>query len=135
MHKVISKTGWSNRGFTLSEVIIASLLLVVAMVPILQALAGAHRTDIAIERKTRSLQLAQAKVEDIRARSIYNYSTDFTDASSSVDGLYLCKVVDSAVTAELRAIDVSVGYDENGNDVLDSGEVHVTLNTLVAKRW
>lgn len=129
------KTRKASKGFTLSEVLVASLLALVAMVPILRALGGAHRIDVDIERKTRSLQLAQAKLEDIRARSIYSYDTNFNDNSSSVDGRYLCKVGDASVSADLRAIVVSVGYDENNNSSLESNEVKVTLTTLLAKRW
>ena len=129
------KTRKASKGFTLSEVLVASLLALVAMVPILRALGGAHRIDIDIERKTRSLQLAQAKLEDIRARSIYSYGTNFNDNSSSVDGQYLCKVGDASVSADLRAIVVSVGYDENNNSSLESNEVKVTLTTLLARRW
>ena len=113
----------------------ASLLLTIVMVPILKGLTSAHTIDVKVERRMRSLTLAEAKLEDIKARSIYNYSTDFNDASSSLEGAYLCKVVDSAVSSDLRKILLSVGYDENGNNLLDGAEVEVTLKTLLARRW
>lgn len=125
----------SRSGFTLAEVVVASLLMVVAMVPILKALTGAHRIDVKIERRTRSLQLAQARLENIRAESIYSYETNFNDPSSSMDGSYLCKVRDRSVAADLRAISLSVGYDQNGNGILEVDEVEVDLNTLLARRW
>ena len=111
------------------------MLLVVVMVPILRALTGAHTLDIRIERRSRSLTLAETKLEDIKARSIYNYGTDFNDSSSSVEGAYFCKVTDTAVSSNLRTILLSVGYDQNGNSTLESNEVEVTLKTLLAKRW
>jgi Tfp pilus assembly protein PilV len=135
MSKTKSATRNIPAAFTLTEVIVASLLLAVAMVPILKALSGAHRLDTKIERRTRSLQLAQAKLEDIRAKSVYTYDTNFNDASSAVDVAYIGKVVDTPVTAELRKIQVSVGYDDNTNSVLDGDEVEVTVETLLAKRW
>jgi Tfp pilus assembly protein PilV len=123
------------KGLTLVEVLVASLLLTLVMAPILRALTIAHTEDIKIERRMRSLTLAEAKLEDIRARSIYNYSTNFNDSSSSIEGAYLCKVTDTPVNAKLRTILLSVGYDENGNSSLGADEVEVTLKTLLAKRW
>lgn len=122
-------------GFTLTEVVVASALLIVAMVPILKALTSAHVVGAIIEHKTRSLTLAQAKLDDIRARSIYNYSGTFEETSTSLDGLYLCTVTDSGSGTDLRTVSVSVGYDSNTNNILDSGETDVTLTTLLARRW
>lgn len=122
-------------GFTLTEVIIASLLLAIAMVPILKALTGAHRIDTKIERRMRSLNLARAKLEDIRARSIYNYDTDFNESNTNLEGRYLCKIGDEVAAQDLRSISVRVGYDENDNADLGSDEVEARLDTLLARRW
>ncbi len=111
------------------------MLLTLVMVPILKGLTSAHALDIKVERRMRSLTLAEAKLEDIRGRSIYNYSLDFNDPSSSVDGAYLCRLADTSAGVDLRSIVVSVGYDENSNGVLEGGEVEVTLKTLIARRW
>lgn len=123
------------KGFTLTEVLVAAMLLTLVMVPILKGLTSAHALDINVERRMRSLTLAEAKLEDIRGRSIYNYGLDFNDSSSSLEGDYLCKVTDTAVSGELRTIVLSVGYDKNSNGVLEGGEVEVTLKTLIARRW
>lgn len=122
-------------GFTVTEVVIASALLIIAIVPILKALTSAHVTNTVIERKTRSLTLARAKLDEIRARSIYNYSSTFTETSTPLDGLYLGDVKDTSKGTNLREIVISVGYDLNGNNVLETDEVEVTLTTLVARRW
>jgi len=122
-------------GFTLTEVVVASALLIIAIVPILKALTSAHVTAAVIERRTRSLTLAQAKLDEIKARSVYNYNSSFAEANTSLDGLYLCKVVDSGQGTDLRTITVSVGYDLDGNGILNITEIEVTLVTLVAKRW
>lgn len=126
------------KGFTLTEVVVASLLLAAALIPILKALTVAHETDVKVEQRTRSLVLAQAKLDEIKAKSVYSWSDDFADPSSSVDGAYLCKVVESAVPGRLTLIlkdfEVSVGYDDNNNSVLEATEIQVTLRTLVAKR-
>ncbi len=124
-----------NGGFTLTEVAMASALLIIALVPILKALTSAHVTTTAIDRKTSSLILAQAKLDEIKARSIFHYSETFTETNSSLEGSYLCNVEDSSVNANLRKITVSVGYDLNGTSTLETDEIKVTLATLVAKRW
>ncbi len=128
-------TSYAQAGFTLTEVVVASALLIIAIVPILKALTGAQVTSTIIERKTRSLTLAQAKLDAIRALSIYNYSSNFVETSTSLDGPYLCSVVDTTVSSNLRTIEISVGYDLNNNNELEADEVEVTLATLVARRW
>jgi len=124
-------------GFTLTEVVVASALLIIAMVPILKALTSAHVTSTIIERRTRSLTLAQAKLDEIRARSIYHWGLpgSFAEQNTSLDGAYLCDVlVNPAGSQSLREIVVAVGYDFDGDGILLPAEVEVTLSTLVAKR-
>ncbi len=123
-------------GFTLTEVVVASGLLIIAIVPILKALTSAQVTGAIIERRTRSLILAQAKLDEIRARSIYDWGlpTSFREMNTSLDGQYLCTVLDIPKSPNLRQIAVDVGYDLNGNNILGAGEVEVALTTLIAKR-
>lgn len=122
-------------GFTLTEVIVVSSLLIIAIVPILKALTTAHLSSTLIRHKTRSLTLAQAKLDEIKARSIYNYATSFAESSAVIDGSYLCTVKDVAQSANLRNIEVLVGHDADGNGILASNEIFVTLETLISKRW
>lgn len=128
-------TGRKPAGFTLTEVVIASALLIIAIIPILKGLTSAHLTTAIIEHKTRSLTLAQAKLDEIKAGLVYNYNNPYAEANTSLDGPYLCKVVDAGQGTDLRTITVEVGYDVDGNGVLAPGEVDVGLVTLVAKRW
>jgi Tfp pilus assembly protein PilV len=123
-----------HRGVTLTEVVVSSTLLVVALVPILKALTQAQVTSIIIEHRTQSLILAQAKLDEIRARSIYHYSDSFQLSSASLGSSYLCTVSDNQ-NSSLRTITVSVGFDDDGNAQLASSEILVTLTTYVAKRW
>jgi Tfp pilus assembly protein PilV len=126
-------------GLTLIEVVIASLLLFVAIIPILKGLSAAYAGAAVIEHKSRSLVLAQAKLDQIRARSIYNYTNSgnpsgFAETGTSLDGSYLCNVTDNKADP-LKTITVSVGYDLNGDASLSSSEVNITLATLIARRW
>ena len=124
-----------NTGLTLTEVVIASALLITAMVPILKALTSANLGTVILDRKTKSLVLSQGKLDELKARSIYHYSQSFAQSNLSLDGLYLCNVADEAAGSNLRKITVSVGYDYNGDNILDSDEIEVTLATYIAKRW
>ena len=125
----------NRAALTLTEVVVASSLLIYAIVPILKGLTSVHVTSIIVERKTRSLTLAQAKLNEIKARSVYDYTSNFTETNSSIDGSYLCTVTDGAVSANLRIVAVVVGYDTNGDNAVGGGEVFVTLETLIARRW
>ena len=136
MHRKL-KTSKRFAGLSIFEVVIASALLIVAMVPILRSLTIAHISSIKIEHKTRSLILAQAKLDEIKALSIYNYTNDdasFAESNTPLDGSYLCNVTDDSGDP-LKTISVSVGYDINGDSNLGGDEVQVTLTTLLTRRW
>jgi len=130
----ITRRAPRNSGFTLSEVVIASVLLGVVIVPILKALTISQVTANSIEHKTVSLILAQSKLDRIRALSIYDYAGSFDESSVVLDGSYLCDVTDTSAGTNLRTIAVSVGFDWDGSSTLDAGEIEVTLTSLVAKR-
>ena len=123
-----------NSGFTLSEVIIASVLLLVAIIPILKALTISQVTSNSVEHKTISLLLAQSKLDRIRALSIYDYAATFDESSVSLDGSYLCNVADTSAGTNLRTIAVAVGFDQDGSNTLEAGEIEVTLTSLLARR-
>jgi hypothetical protein len=129
--------GARRKGLGIIEVTMASVLLIVAMVPILKSLTKAHMFSSEIERKTQGLVLAQGKLDELKARSIYNFgsSGSFTANNVALGGSYLCNVADTTAGTDLKQITVSVGYDGNGNGVLSSDEVEVTLATLIARRW
>ena len=128
----------SKKSFTIVEVVVASLLLTVAMVPILRALTASHVMDRTIEYRTRGLVLAQAKLEEIRAESIYNYDFNYSEESSIIEGEYLVRVIDADLVPpdnDLREFSIFVGYDKNQNDILEDDEIEVALKSLIARRW
>ena len=119
----------------MSEVIVASSLLIVAMIPILQALTTSYLGSIMVEHRTHSLALAQGKLDEIKAKSIYNYANSFTENDTSLDGTYLGNVTDSGSGSDLRTITVAVGFDLDSDSTLDGDEINISLTTLVAQRW
>jgi Tfp pilus assembly protein PilV len=129
------RTSPGRSGFTLSEVIVASTLLIIAVVPILKGLANAHLVSSIVERKTRSLTLAQGKLDEVKARSIYNYADSFDVSNERLEASYLCGVTDTSLSSNLRKVKVKVGYDADSDNSLDPDEVEITLTTQLAKRW
>jgi len=122
-------------GFTLTEVVVASTLLLVAIVPVLKALTGSYLASISIERRTTSLVLAQAKLHDITTRSIYYYASSFNETDTALGDSYFCSVTDAAIHADLRGLTITTGYDADGDNTLDGNEVLVTIVTQLARRW
>jgi hypothetical protein len=119
---------------TLTEVIVASALLVISIAPLLKALTLAQVEDRALERKSWSLLLAQRELEWIRARCLRHYETCYRVNSKALGAGYACTVTDN-VESRLRTVSVSVGLDQNGDGILSAGEVEVTLSTRLARPW
>jgi Tfp pilus assembly protein PilV len=128
------RRGTRQKGLSIIEVVMASALLIIAMVPILRSLTKAHMYSVQVGTKTQSLILAQKKLDEIKADSIYHYASSFTANDTVLTGSYLCDVIDDG-DPTLRTITVSVGFDQNGDSALSSGEYEITLATKVAKRW
>ena len=122
-------------GFTLTETVVASTLLIIAIVPILKGLTNVHLNTVLIEQKSRSLILAQSKFDEIKVRSIYHYSDTFTENDTVLDGPFLCDVADSGPGGNVRTVTVSVGYDLDGSNSLETDEIQVALTSLLARRW
>jgi Tfp pilus assembly protein PilV len=117
-----------RRGLSIIEVAMASVLLIGAMAFILHDLTTAYRLNAEMERKTQSLVFAQGKLDEIKARSIYNF--DSLVSSTETDGSYFCNIAVEATTSpDLKKITVKVG------SILSPDEVEVTLATCIAKRW
>lgn len=136
-HKGLKTARW-RRGFSLIEVAMAAILLTVALVPVLKNLTRAQQFDTEIERKTFSLMFAQGKLDEIKARSVYNFGSADSYKMSNVamdNPLYLCNVTDVDAGTNLRTIIVSVGYDKDRSGILASDEIEVTLASYISQRW
>jgi hypothetical protein len=120
-------------GVTLTEVIVASALLVLSIVPLLKALTVTQMQDRALERKSWSLLAAQRELELLRARCLSRYDTCYRADSRLLSDGFLCTVDDDAHPV-LRTVTVSVGLDADGDGVLAGDEVEVHLSTRLARR-
>jgi len=125
-------SGHRHSGVTLTEAIVASALLALAITPLLKALTMAQVEDRAIERKSWSLLLAQQELETIRAGCLRHYDASYSADSKAIRDGYLCMVVDDG-HPNLRTVTVSVGLDQNNDSRLSAGEVEVSLSTRLAR--
>ncbi len=119
-------------GVTLTEVVVAAGLLLIAIVPLLKALTVAELTDRTIERKTHSLMLAQRELERVKAQSICHYDDHSAETSRVLEGAFLCTVTDDD-GVDLRMVAVSVGLDRNEDRILSPDEIDVRLCTYLAR--
>jgi type II secretory pathway pseudopilin PulG len=145
MHKTIKKRPakifrrQSRKALTLIEVIVAALLLGSALVPILKALTQVNMNSVIIERRTQSLCLAQAKLDQIQAQSIYDFNSIIITTSTPIDevlsGSYHGRTTVGG-SDDLKTIKLDVGMHRNPNSTtLDDDEIEITLQTQIARRW
>ena len=120
-------------GVTLTEMVVASALLMTGIVPILRALNVAQATSRQIEQKTCSLTLAQAEIATCRSRAASDYASSLAVSNAVLTGSYLSTVTDDG-DAACKTIVISTGFDRDGNGTLASSEILVTLSTRIAKR-
>jgi Tfp pilus assembly protein PilV len=118
---------------TFTEVLVATLILSLAMVPILQAMTNTHRYSQMLEKKTQCLILAQNAIEELRARAIEDFASSWSVSSQSAGGGYLVSIA-AGSESDIRTVSVTAGFDENQNLSLDSGEILVCLRTLIANQ-
>jgi Tfp pilus assembly protein PilV len=124
-----------RKALTLPEVVVAASLLLVALVPILKALTQVNMNSVIIERRTQSLCLAQAKLDQIQAQSVYNFDGAASQNNEVLSGSYLCNTTVSSVSSNLKSITVCVGMDRNADESLAEDEIEITLQTQIARRW
>ena len=130
---MIEQSKHKRGGFTLTEVLVASSILVVVMVPVLKALTQAHVGSRKIEWKTQGMVFAQAKLDEIRARAQADYDASYAVGNESCGNSYYCRVVDTGYGSDIRTVTVQVGYDQDGDKGLDSSEVSVELKSLITR--
>lgn len=124
----------TRSGFTLVEVLAAMMLIALALVPVVKALAHAQVTGTRSQRATQSLFYAERVIEDVRAELLEAFTTDVTALSGALPGGFVCVVSGANDGNLLKLVRVQVGFDEDRDGGLDSGEIVVTLDTKVAHK-
>ena len=125
-----------NRGITLTEVLVSSLLLIIAIIPILKGMTVATVDTKKIEHKTKAAFLAQEKLDWIKGKSVYDYTnggSGWAVTGEDLGGGYWCNISQSypydPASEDLMQIQIEAGHNSSGNNVL------VTLTSMIARRW
>jgi len=113
------------------EVLIASALLAVALVPIFQVLTRGMTLARDVQLRTTAAFLAEKEMETALATAVGDFGIDLTKSSEDLGDGYLVTV--NGVDEKLRkTFSVQVGWDTDGDGTLDGDEVLVTFATRAA---
>jgi len=123
-----------QNGFSFIEVLASVLLLAGTIIPMITFAADGLAASFEIERKAKSTLLAEAELEKIKNHLRNSFDTDFTAWSNNLADNYLAGRTCTDVSATLKIITVSVGYDANKNGSLGQDEIAITLRTQYALR-
>lgn len=123
-----------KKGYTLTEVLVASALLILVSVPIFKALTANYVFSNAIKYKTRSVVCAKSRLDRARAIAAGEYNTALAESNVDAGEGYLCSVTDTGFAGNIRTVSVLAGYDKDDDGTLDADETQITLSTLIARR-
>jgi Tfp pilus assembly protein PilV len=124
----------STKGYTLTEVLVASGLLLVVSVPMLKALTSGYVFSNSIKYKTQSTACAKSQLERARAIVAGQYNTSLTENNTAMGGGILCSVSDTGFSGDIRTVTVSAGYDKDSDSILDTNEIEIALTSKIARR-
>ncbi|MFA6217746.1 MAG: prepilin-type N-terminal cleavage/methylation domain-containing protein [Candidatus Omnitrophota bacterium] len=114
-----------KNGFTLLEVLIATLLLTVGVLSIVGAFSSGIFTSGDFESVELALNLAQEKMEDIKNKTYANVASEVKSAVSGFSA-FQRQVAVTVPQTNLKQVDVTVSWDTKG------GQTNVSVMTLVA---
>ncbi|MCK4752803.1 MAG: prepilin-type N-terminal cleavage/methylation domain-containing protein [Planctomycetes bacterium] len=123
-----------QKAFTLIEVLASVIILSGSIVTIITYSADGLATSLDIERRIKATLLAETEMEKIKNVLHNAYDTDFTAWSGALGNDYLATRTATVISATLKTVEVSVGYDVDGNGSLAADEIMVTLTTKNADR-
>ena len=129
-----------RRGNTLLEVIAATALTALVIVPSTGMMRDGLDLSRRVERQGVMTSLCVGKLEQQLAESTAAFLPDSDSGDFASDGYAELRYVvsasdeagDGGIPDQLMAISATVYYDENGNGSLDAGETSVNFSTKTA---
>lgn len=123
------------------EILATMLIMTIALIPIMRIMPEGMKATTRVERLTKAALLAQGKMDEIRSQILgtdenYGFSNDYTESATAFpnpDASFKYTVTDDQGT-NIKELRVSVWFDEDDDDIQDSDEESVTLDTKIADR-
>lgn len=124
------------KAFTLVEVLGSMVILTGAVVGVILCSADGLAATKNIERKVKSILLAESEVERIKCSLLQDFNQSYVGNHVNLGGSYLSRnsLKDVSGRPELKEVEVSVGYDINSNVNLGGDEIIFTLVTRVVEK-
>jgi len=114
----------TNKGFSLLEVLITTVLLAIGVAAVLWALNIALFARSDVESVARALNISQAKIEEIKNTAFGNVNTSGPAPDATFP--FFSTTVTASNNANIKQVDVAVSWPTKG------GTANVTLTTLAA---
>ena len=123
-----------TKGFTLVEILASVLILAGTIIFLIRYQADSLTMSLEIERRAKSILLAEGEMEKIKNILLKSFGTDFTVWPVGLGNNYLIARTSTDVSTTLKIIGVSVGYDADKNGSLGTNEIMANFKTQYAKR-
>jgi prepilin-type N-terminal cleavage/methylation domain-containing protein len=135
----------NENGFTLIEILVALIVLVMALIPMAGVVTHFLGENLDLERKDRTAFLAQLKMEEAKIKTIAHFLDNHDESATAFpapDSSFKYTVTLSFIlddkgipeSYDIKLIQVNVWYDGNSNNIVNAGEPSTTLYTKVARR-
>ena len=141
MYRHLAESPVYRRGNSLLEVLVASALMAIALVPALRLMRDGLRINREVEGRELAMTFCTSKLEEHLALVGANWQNGNYSGDFSVEGhpglrfQVTCSdaVADGGIAGQLMAVVATAWSDTNGNGALDTGEPAVVMASKVAK--
>jgi hypothetical protein len=128
-------------GYSLLEVIAASALMALALVPALEIMRDGMRWSRDVDTREKLLLYGVSKLEEHTALAAASWTPSTVNGDFAGDGHANVRYAavrsddpsDGGLTDQLMSITVTTYLDEDGDDTFDAGEPNVVVATKIGK--
>ena len=129
----------NRKGFTLIEIMIALVILVISIIPATMMLPRILRDNTSIALANRAVFLGQMKMEEVKTKALTFYiksSPGYNESATAFASPYnMFKfTVSDVYDNDIRTLIVTVWYDKIINNARDGSEEWVQYKTKIANR-